>query len=141
MTTSDNSWPPDLTDRILHGNDLPGRHAIDRDLLVQEIRSYPRWPFKHEVDALRRLLVLARDDSGQRTRVREFLMAWWNAPRCGGFDVMDVGGLDAELAADLVVVFAMIARISLYPSDLSADLVKEFRELDAFWYQTPSDRR
>jgi|SRR6185437_10651033 len=117
------------------------RRAIDRDLLISEIRHGDRWPRKHELDALRRLLVLARDDSGQRTRVREFLLAWWNAQRCGGFDVMDVGSLDAELAADVVVVFGMIARFRLYPSDLSPDIVAEFRELHAHWHPVPSDDR
>ena len=117
------------------------RPAIDRDLLVNEIRQGDRWPRKHELDALRRLLVLARDDSGQRTRVREFLLAWWNAQRCGGFDVMDVGSLDAELAADVVLIFGMIARFRLYPSDLSADIVAEFRELHAYWHPVPPDTR
>jgi len=52
---------------------------------------------------------------------------------------MDVGSLDADLAADVVVVFGLIARFRLYPSSLTQDIVAEFRELHAIWHPAPSD--
>lgn len=108
--------------------------AIDRKLLAEQIFGGGRYPREDELEALRRLLKLARYDSGQCSRVAEFLLAWWNAQTCGGFDVMDVGSLDPDLAADVVVVFGMVACFRLYPSDLSQDLVAEFRELVAIWH-------
>ena len=37
--------------------------------------------------ALDRLLAIARSDTGQSRRVANFLLAWWNAGACGGFDL------------------------------------------------------
>jgi hypothetical protein len=44
--------------------------------------------------ALQRLIQIAQDDTGQSRIVANFLLAWWNAGECGGFDLTDVWGVD-----------------------------------------------
>ena len=41
--------------------------------------------------ALERLIDIAQRDTGQSRRVADFLLAWWNAGECGGFDLTDCG--------------------------------------------------
>ena len=38
-------------------------------------------------DALMRLLQVAHSDTGQARVVADFLLAWWDAESCGGFDL------------------------------------------------------
>jgi len=45
--------------------------------------------------ALERLLDHAQRDSGQSRRIADFLLKWWNAGECGGFDITIAGGCDA----------------------------------------------
>ena len=40
--------------------------------------------------ALERLLLIALRGTGQSRRVANFLLAWWNANQCGGFDSSSV---------------------------------------------------
>ena len=40
--------------------------------------------------ALERLIRVAQSDTGQSRIVANFLLAWWNAAECGGFDLTDV---------------------------------------------------
>ena len=49
-------------------------------------------------DALERLIDIARGDTGQSRKVANFLLAWWNAEECGGFDLTDVWGVDKSIA-------------------------------------------
>lgn len=58
--------------------------------------------------AFRRLLRLAASDTGQARRVANFILAWWNAGDCGGFDLTDLWNVDAPIAADMAIVFAWI---------------------------------
>jgi hypothetical protein len=44
--------------------------------------------------ALERLIRIANRDTGQSRRVASFLLAWWNAEECGGFDLTDLWGID-----------------------------------------------
>ena len=37
--------------------------------------------------ALERLIKIAQADTGQSQRTAEFLLSWWNAETCGGFDL------------------------------------------------------
>lgn len=46
------------------------------------------------------LLAIARGDTGQSRRVADFLLAWWNAGSCGGFDFTTFWGMDDELCVD-----------------------------------------
>lgn len=60
-------------------------------------------------DALRRLFKIAKSDTGQSAKVARFLMAWWNAPDLGGFDLADLFSIDRTIALDLSCVFAFLA--------------------------------
>ena len=86
----------------------------------------------NEEAALRRLIKIARRDTGQSRRVADFLLAWWNAAQCGGFDLTNLFSVDDSIASDMVTVFALIARCNRYPDMLGfgADfeaIVREWR--------------
>jgi hypothetical protein len=68
--------------------------------------------------ALERLIAIAQSDTGQARRVADFLLAWWNAAECGGFDLTNLWGVDASIADDMVIVFSYIARANAYPDAL-----------------------
>ena len=57
--------------------------------------------------ALERLIRIAQADTGQSRKVANFLLAWWNAAECGGFDMTDVWGVDTAIAVDMLRVFAL----------------------------------
>ena len=63
--------------------------------------------------ALTRLIRLAKNPgpaaSGQTKLVADFLLAWWNARRDGGWDPTDLWVLDAETRADIVILIGWIA--------------------------------
>ncbi|WP_250504692.1 hypothetical protein [Caballeronia sp. AZ7_KS35] len=69
-------------------------------------------------EALERLLKIARGDTGQSRRVADFLLAWWNAGQCGGFDITTAWGLDAAIVEDVVTVFGLAVRANNYPDTL-----------------------
>ena len=73
---------------------------------------------KNEEAALRRLIQIAKRDTGQSRRVADFLLAWWNAGQCGGFDLTNLYAVDDLIAADMSVVFQMIGRVCKYPDTL-----------------------
>lgn len=82
-----------------------------------------------ELDALRRLLQIARRDSGQSRRVADFLLAWYNAPENGGWDPADLWAVDRGIADDIVTVISIIHRLpGKYPNDLGFE-----REISAVW--------
>jgi hypothetical protein len=68
--------------------------------------------------ALERLIDIAQRDTGQSRIVANFLLAWWNAEECGGFDLTDVWGVDTSIAADMLRVFALIAERNRYPDTM-----------------------
>lgn len=80
-------------------------------------------------EAFERLLKVARSDSGQSKRVANFILAWWNAASCGGFDITDVFSVDEELAADMAAIFAYVASRSSpeYPEDYRAEIEEIIR--------------
>lgn len=82
-------------------------------------------------DALMNLLRVARSDTGQSRRVADFLLAWWNAGSCGGFDLSDLWAVDRALAEDMLEVVGFIVRHRSYPS--SFGLSQEFSEVLALW--------
>jgi hypothetical protein len=65
--------------------------------------------------ALERLIQVAQGDTGQSRIVANFLLAWWNAAECGGFDLTDVWGVDTPIAVDMLRVFALLADRRQYP--------------------------
>jgi hypothetical protein len=71
-----------------------------------------------EEKALDRLITIAQSDTGQSRRVADFLLAWWNAGSCGGFDLTNLWGVDLSIAEDMVSVFGYVARSHSYPDAL-----------------------
>lgn len=90
--------------------------------------------------ALLRLLEIAYHDTGQSRRVADFLLAWWNADECGGFDLTDIWCLDWEIAQDVRRVFTFIAGHQRYPDTLGFN--REFTRVVRAWrphlFDTPS---
>lgn len=83
-------------------------------------------------DALRRLLAVARRDTGQSRRVADFLLAWWDASRHGGFDLTEVWGCDLQIRKDMLTVFIHIASNDGDHAD-HFGLADEFGELVDRW--------
>jgi hypothetical protein len=69
----------------------------------------------HSRAALERLIHIAQGHSGQSRIVARFLLAWWNAEECGGFDLTDVWAVDTSIATDMLCVFALLAGCRRYP--------------------------
>ena len=67
------------------------------------------------IAALERLVEIAQRDTGQSRIVANFLLAWWNAQECGGFDLTDAWAVDTSVAVDMLRVFALIAQRRQYP--------------------------
>jgi len=68
--------------------------------------------------ALERLIRIARGDSGQCRVVANFLLAWWNASECGGFDLTEVWAVDSKIAMDMLAVFEQLLHCRKYPDSL-----------------------
>jgi hypothetical protein len=81
--------------------------------------------------ALDRLVRIAQGDTGQSCKVANFLLAWWNAEACGGFDLTDLWGVDAPIAADMATVFALLSRCRQYPDTLGYG--RQFEILVGLW--------
>ena len=81
--------------------------------------------------ALERLIRIAQADTGQSRRTAEFLLSWWNASNCGGFDLTTLWGVDMGIAADMVTVFTLVASCHRYPDDLGYG--EEFRRIVHAW--------
>ena len=84
--------------------------------------------------ALDRLIDVARSDTGQSRRAANFLLAWWNGPDWGGFDLADLFGVDNAIAADMATIFAFLGQHpgAIYPDafgyrDAMAELVDVWR--------------
>lgn len=111
-----------------HGYVLtPERPAVDKE--------GDRAAVRRELDALNRLFKIARSDTHQSKRVADFLLAWWNADRDGGFDLTSLWNLDTAICEDLTIVFNFIAKSRSYPDALGydaaiRDLVKQWRQPD-----------
>ena len=84
--------------------------------------------------AVERLIRSALRDSGQSRTTAEFLLSWWNAGNCGGFDLTTMWGVDTQIAADMVTVFAFVAGCHAYPDDLGYG--EEFRQIVHAWRPT-----
>ena len=81
--------------------------------------------------ALERLIKIAQADTGQSRRAAEFLLSWWNASSCGGFDLTTLWGVDGEIAADMITVFTLVASCYRYPDDVGYG--EEFRRIVHAW--------
>jgi hypothetical protein len=68
--------------------------------------------------SLARLLDIASTQTGgQGRRVADFLLAWHNAEENGGWNPIDLAGLDDDIARDIFMCFPFIRRAK-YPDDL-----------------------
>ena len=85
----------------------------------------------NEEAALRRLITVAKRDTLQSRRAADFLLAWWNAGQCGGFDLTNLYSVDDSIAADMSVVFQMIGRVCKYPDALGFG--KDFETIVRDW--------
>jgi hypothetical protein len=65
--------------------------------------------------ALERLIHVAQADTGQSRRVASFLLAWWNAAECGGFDLTDLWGVDRAIADDMLTILVLLSQRACYP--------------------------
>jgi hypothetical protein len=84
-------------------------------------------------DAIERLLAVAQRDTGQSRRVANFLLAWWNAQECGGFDFADMWAVDLNLAQDMVTVFTLLSNFQHYPDSQVFGYGKQFERLAKTW--------
>lgn len=73
---------------------------------------------ENERIALKRLLDHADGHSSQSGYIADFLLAWWNAEECGGFDLTKLWTLDTAIAAGVVTVIGLISRVHQYPDTL-----------------------
>lgn len=96
---------------------------------------------KKGIDALARLIRVASRDTGQSCRVANFLLAWWNATNCGGFDLTDLWSVDPEIADDMVSVIALIMQSRAYPDILGTEIRGQFETLVALWRPQLSETR
>ncbi len=85
----------------------------------------------NEKAAVNRLVAIAQSDTGQSRRVADFLLAWWNAGECGGFDFTNLWGVDTSIAADMVIVFGCVARTHSYPDALGYN--EQFQSIVRTW--------
>jgi len=88
------------------------------------------------IEAVKRLLRVAVQRSGQSRRVADFLLAWYNAGDNGGWDPSDLWSVDPALADDMLRVLKLVRRHSgKYPNDLG------FRdEIVAVWHMWRENR-
>jgi hypothetical protein len=82
-------------------------------------------------EALERLLEISLKDNEQSRCIANFLLSWWNARTCGGFDVTDAWSCDSEILDDIVIVFNFIAKRSVYPDQLGYE--NQFLRLIQMW--------
>jgi hypothetical protein len=83
------------------------------------------------IEALNRLVKIAHGDTGQSRYVANFLLAWWNAGSCGGFDLTDFWGVDTAIRMDMLSVTLLIAKRQNYPDTYG--LRADFERLIAEW--------
>lgn len=81
--------------------------------------------------AIERLLKIAEHDTGQSGRVAGFLLAWWNAETCGGFDITNAWGCDDVIVQDMVRVFTYAATHRNYPDALGFG--PQFEQIVRLW--------
>ena len=82
-------------------------------------------------ESLERLIAIAQSDTGQARRVADFLLAWWNAGECGGFDLTTLWFVDRSITDDMVIVFSYVARANAYPDTLGFNV--EFQSIVRGW--------
>lgn len=87
---------------------------------------------ENQVEALNRLLVVAMRDTGQSRRVKDFLLAWWNADTFGSFDFRDAWSCDQDICEDMIMVFALVVKTCRYPDAFGYE--RQFEKLVKSWH-------
>lgn len=72
----------------------------------------------NERGSLERLISVAKNGTGQSETVANFLLAWWNADSCGGFNLTELWAVDSALVEDMVNVFKLVEKVRNYPDTL-----------------------
>lgn len=121
-------WP--VVESMTHTLGITPTEAVERYAARLKQTLFPA-PTVAQHEALQRLMAAALGSSAQALSVANFLLAWWNADECGGFDFRDVWGLDPQIDADLRVVFALILDTCAYPDTLGYEA--HFQRLVALW--------
>ncbi len=85
----------------------------------------------NERAALECLLQHAQPKSRQGRLVADFLLAWWNPARCGGFAPPSAWELEDEIADAMAVVFALAVRGRTFPDAFGYG--EAFGQLVAQW--------
>lgn len=67
---------------------------------------------------MERLISIAKNGTGQSEIVANFLLAWWNANSCGGFNLTELWAVDSPLVEDMVNVFKLVEKVRNYPDTL-----------------------
>lgn len=104
--------------------------TVTRDELVATNTPVP--PSADESQALRRLLRIGRNDTHQSRHVADFLLAWWNAASCGGFDLTGLWAVDAPVANDMQTVFGLVTCVRAHPPTLDPALGADCRAMLRF---------
>jgi hypothetical protein len=95
---------------------LSAEHHAEMVTAISE-GEYAREMTPDQRAALERLIALAEQDGVQARVVADFLLAWWNAEECGGFDLTRLWRLDKSVKHDVTAVFAMVSNLLGYPDD------------------------
>lgn len=106
--------------------------TISREALAA-LCGVPEPATAQELAALDRLIHIAKSDTGQSRRCADFLLAWWNAGSCGGFDFTNLWAVDTAIAADMVTVFGLVSRCHEYPPAIAARFNDDFRAIVHAW--------
>ena len=72
-----------------------------------------------ERQAIRRLVEVAKGDTGGSRDCAQFLLAWRDFGVHGGFDPRILWSLDFKLKADVLAILTMLSRHAVYPDDES----------------------
>ncbi|CND40914.1 hypothetical protein [Yersinia pseudotuberculosis] len=72
----------------------------------------------NERGSLERLISIAKNGTGQSEIVANFLLAWWSANSCGGFNLTELWAVDSPLVEDMVNVFKLVEKVRNYPDTL-----------------------
>jgi hypothetical protein len=111
------------------------QHRKERQAMTQESKITA-----DQKQAIDRLLQVAARGTGQSKRVADFLLAWWNAEECGGFDFTDMWPVDQDIRGDMLAVISFIAsNHGIYPDTLGYK--EHFRNLILDWRPALIERK
>ena len=82
--------------------------------------------------ALGSLLAIARGNTGQSRLAANFLLAWWNAEACGGWDLTELWCVERVVSQDMLTVARFIGRHPHQYAD-AYGLGREFEGLVEQW--------